>query len=140
LFIIESPRYTRFSSPPNSVNWTATYRSDSDIVLPSGKWVYYDPHVTTAYQAKNYAANKTKQVAWLISHCDSKPTNRLQYGRELQKFIGVDIYGKCGNMSCPKGHKKCRQMLDNDYKFYLAFENSNCNEYITEKFFFNGLR
>ena len=30
-------------------------------------------------------------------------------------------------------------MLDSDYKFYLAFENSNCQDYITEKFFVNGL-
>ena len=31
-------------------------------------------------------------------------------------------------------------MLDTHYKFYLAFENSNCQDYISEKFFVNGLR
>lgn len=31
-------------------------------------------------------------------------------------------------------------MLDHDYKFYLAFENSNCVDYITEKLFENALQ
>ena len=33
----------------------------------------------------------------------------------------------------------CFNVLDTDYKFYLAFENSNCIDYITEKFYVNGL-
>lgn len=35
---------------------------------------------------------------------------------------------------------KCLEMLDHEYKFYLAFENSNCKDYITEKFFATALQ
>ena len=41
---------------------------------------------------------------------------------------------------CPRAQgNKCFNMLNTDYKFYLAFENSNCRDYITEKFFVTGL-
>ena len=65
---------------------------------------------------------------------------RLAYARELGKYINVDIFGACGPNRCPRTNSnKCFQLLDEDYKFYLAFENSNCKDYITEKFFVNGL-
>lgn len=55
-------------------------------------------------------------------------------------FLKVDIYGACGNFKCSRSTSDlCFELLDNDYKFYLAFENSNCKDYITEKFFVNAL-
>ena len=65
---------------------------------------------------------------------------RLNYAKQLGKFINVDIYGACGAHRCPRtSAAKCFNLLNQDYKFYLAFENSNCKDYITEKFFVNGL-
>jgi glycoprotein 3-alpha-L-fucosyltransferase len=62
------------------------------------------------------------------------------FAHELAKYIQVDIYGACGTFKCSRTTAdKCFDILDRDYKFYLAFENSNCRDYITEKFFVNGL-
>ena len=44
--------------------------------------------------------------------------------------------GVCGSKVC--SHDQTKECIK-DYKFYLAFENSNCREYITEKFYSNGL-
>jgi hypothetical protein len=78
-------------------------------------------------------------VGWFVSNCGERNT-RQKYAQELQKYIPVDIYGKCGTKKCPRSTEtECFEMLNRDYKFYLAFENSICKDYITEKFFLNSL-
>ena len=78
-------------------------------------------------------------VAWMVSHCDA-PSGRSQYASELQKFVSVDIYGKCGTLeckcphhNCPLDDEVCVEMLERNYKFYLSFENNICKDYVTEK-------
>lgn len=137
--MLECPHHTERLQYNDLINWTATYRTDSDIVTPYEKWVYYDENKRHSGDLRrNYAANKTHLVAWFVSNCHAR-NNRLQYARELQKHISVDIYGSCGSLRCPRT-KECYRLLDTTYKFYLAFENSNCVDYITEKLFFNGLQ
>ena len=53
-------------------NWTATYRTDSTVVAPYERWQYYNENVKTIKQDKNFAANKTKQVAWFVSNCGAR--------------------------------------------------------------------
>ena len=60
----------------------------------------------------------------------------MEYVRALQKHIKVDIYGECGNLKCPRSQENnCWTKVDQLYHFYLAFENSICVDYVTEKLF-----
>ncbi|GFV00928.1 glycoprotein 3-alpha-L-fucosyltransferase A [Trichonephila clavipes] len=142
LFLLECPLHTQsFTSAAGFFNWTASYRHDSDVVAPYEKWVPY-PNLNprTEGPVRNYASGKSGKVAWFVSNCAAR-NRRLQYARELSKHITVDIIGKCGGIKkCPRSSSsRCFHMLNREYKFYLAFENSNCKDYITEKFFINGL-
>ena len=65
-------------------------RYDSTISIPYNKWVYYDPRIKQKEQNRNYAANKTKKVAWFVSNCGAL-NGRLVYAKELQKHIQVII-------------------------------------------------
>ncbi|XP_058058186.1 glycoprotein 3-alpha-L-fucosyltransferase A [Anopheles bellator] len=139
MYFLECPYHTQHVKYPDVFNWTATYRKDSDIVAPYEKWEYFDPRIRQIEQDRNYALNKTRKVAWFVSNCGAR-NGRLQYAHELQKHIAVDIYGACGTFKCSRSTaERCFEILDRDYKFYLAFENSNCKDYITEKFFVNAL-
>ncbi len=95
LFLLESPENTdSFLSPNNQINWTATYRHDSEIPTPYNKYFPYFKHDSINNKSiENYSANKTKKIAWFVSNCGAKNL-RLEYGRELQKYIQVDIYGR----------------------------------------------
>ncbi|KAK4475153.1 hypothetical protein MN116_002237 [Schistosoma mekongi] len=120
------------------INFTATYRSDATIQTVYG---YYVPknsqdNSNTRYQLpeKNYAKNKSKLIAWLVSNCFSD-SPRMLYAKLLSRYIKVDMYGACGGSSC----SDCLNMFSKHYKFYLSFENTMCKDYVTEKFFHNAL-
>ena len=78
-------------------------------------------------------------VSWFVSHCDT-PSQREKFVERMKKVVSVDIYGKCSNNT-----NASRKMLPRDtqeekdelslYKFYIAFENSLCPEYVTEKLY-----
>ena len=73
---------------------------------------------------------------WVASHCPTD-NSREKYVKLLKNYIEVDTYGDCGEKPCPNaraGHDFCFDDLSANHSFYLAFENSNCPDYITEKF------
>ena len=142
LFYLESPYNTdNLTRLDNYFNWTLTYRRDSVINTPYAKFKSYGNFSKSLKPLRNYALGKRKKVAWFVSHCKT-PGKRELYAKELQKYISVDIYGFCGEHICymESDPTKCFNILKRDYKFYLAFENSICKDYITEKFFIHSLR
>ncbi len=132
-FLRESPRYSHPRS--NQFNLTMTYRRDSDIPIPVSE-IFRKPIPDVRYDIKHPFANRTRNVAWVVSHCRTS-SKRERYARELKRHIDVDIYGDCGKKGyCPKGDKNCfMERIPSTYKFYLGFENSICQDYVTEKLF-----
>ncbi|CAG2212334.1 FUT-1 [Mytilus edulis] len=117
----------------NTIDWVISYRSDADISFPYG---VLDRIQKQTY--KNYThifLKKSKNVAWVASNCKSV-SKRYQYIKEMMKSIDIDIYGKCGKTcSSSWNSDTCFKDLSKDYKFYLAFENSICDDYVSEKAF-----
>ncbi|CAK1542550.1 unnamed protein product [Leptosia nina] len=133
-------------------NWTSTYRLDSDIPYPyiqiknyKGEVIGPKPNMKWDENAGVIDEdlffkinNKTKAVAWFVSNCKSR-SKRLSYAKELHKALygygyGVDIYGECGPHKCPRHREdSCNALLERDYFFYLSFENSFSEDYVTEK-------
>ncbi|VIO94072.1 Uncharacterized protein BM_BM4929 [Brugia malayi] len=81
--------------------------------------------------------NKTIPIAWFVSNCRTA-SQRERYVKHLKKYLTVDIFGSCGNMRCKQNDASCESQLDNVYYFYLSFENSICENYITEKLWKHG--
>jgi len=89
----ESPLHNRIDpkSVRGLINWTASYRHDSTIVFRYGKMVpsVQAPDTATSGEGRlNYAAGKTKLVAWFVSNCAAS-NQRMRYAQELSLFIQV---------------------------------------------------
>ncbi|KAA0190285.1 hypothetical protein HAZT_HAZT007439 [Hyalella azteca] len=128
----------------NVVNWTMSYRRDSDVVAPYGVVVKRTiPEIWR--RDHDYTSGKKfeKMTAWMVSHCQTH-SRRESYAAELSKYIPMDVYGSCGNKSCGLSlvHRNIGKFNSSDcdqvtgeYYFYLAFENALCADYVTEKLY-----
>ena len=139
-FVLENPLNVFMANGYADVfNWTMSYRRDSEIYTPYGKYISLKGAATKSLFTGHETTGKDKQVAWLVSNCQA--TERLHYAWELQNYINVSIYGACGDSrGCPWKRRSpvCNSLLRR-HKFYLAFENGNCPDYITEKYWENAI-
>lgn len=145
--VYDNVNYTTDPRVNNFFNWTMTYRLDSDIPWPYGwftrsnssnpllgkeQWDTFGG----GKDLKRYKTVKTRLVSWFVSKCKTQ-SRREEYTAELRKHIPVEIYGRCGDHVCKKEKEgeetgKCEKIIEESY-FYLSFENSVCQDYITEK-------
>ncbi|KAH6937921.1 hypothetical protein HPB50_005245 [Hyalomma asiaticum] len=123
----------------NTINWTMTYRRvvyDSDVLNNYGTTVKVMPSQAPSEESLKKAWKaKSKMAVWAVSSCKTSG-KREDYIEELQKYLYVDVYGKCGENVCPREKRdSCYQMFAKNYVFYLSFENCICKDYATEKLF-----
>ena len=125
----------------NLYNLSASFHHKADVRTPYG---YCHESSTTETIKSNYASDKTGLVSWFVSHCVTE-NGRQEFVIQLKKYITVDVYGGCKELGslgkqCETNYankRNCEDARDimNSHKFYLAFESTNCVDYITEKLY-----
>ncbi|KAL7073203.1 hypothetical protein ACQ4LE_007332 [Meloidogyne hapla] len=143
-FVIESPPHTWNEGryfPRNFFNITMTYRSDSDVIVPYVFESYNKEDVKngvisldeiwTEEEIDRKIAKKEKLTLQFVSNCNTN-SKREKYIEKLKKFTEITQMGGCvGKNNCGR---ECEEKLIDSHFFYLAFENSVCDEYLSEKF------
>lgn len=133
-------------------------RSTNKTVGPSSdpRWIEPPPDERFHVDYKIFTQKK-RMVAWFVSHCNTV-SKREDLARYLNNYVQVidhysfsiwlytqsifneldlqvDVYGKCGKLQCNREKGDCYEKVEQDYFFYLSFENSICKDYATEKLY-----
>ncbi len=107
------------------------YRLSSDVPM-----LYF--HTEQIAQLVNTPKEKTKSApaVYFASHNLAR-NNRYELVGELMQHMQVDSYGKSQNNCTVEIDTGRQTKLDTigSYQFYLAFENSCCIDYVSEKMF-----
>ncbi|KAM4567233.1 alpha-(1,3)-fucosyltransferase 4-like [Odontesthes bonariensis] len=135
----ESPTHTpRLWLFEGVFNLTMSYRTDSDIFLPYG---YLVPRARTAGGLQNAFARRLSRpshsnrprhrlAAWVISNWSGRQARVVLY-YQLRRYIQIDVFGLAGRL-LPRASGSVVRLAER-YMFYLALENSQHTDYITEK-------
>ncbi len=125
------PSINSFSNP--RVNFTSSFRFDSDIVYP-----YLGNRLYNAFESEEVPDEKTfnhmKLAVFINSHCVDF---RDQFVKNLMKYINIDSRGECLNNAprIPGSSPETIRRIKNQYKFYIAIENTYQQYYFSEKVF-----
>ncbi|XP_030849534.1 glycoprotein 3-alpha-L-fucosyltransferase A-like [Strongylocentrotus purpuratus] len=142
-YTLESPLNTKEHVVPptryysNTYDYIMSFRYDSDFRADYGQYLAGKPELE-ANVTRNWAKNRSRLVVWMASNCKKTTWPRQDFVNRLARYINVDMYGRCGNQTCTAGTEHCERALK-QHKFLLALENSECTDYITEKFWIQAL-
>lgn len=162
-FNLEPPHLVNCGLPPRALdglfNLTWSYRRDSDVFHPYGlpPGLGLEPLVDYRFGRLRGAAPAGKYMMWLASNCDTYRKSVVQ--QLMQLGVGIDSYGACLHnadalrIAPPNGSapvetlrpgsradfddgrtRAARLRLRAQYPFYFAFENAQCRDYVTEKY------
>ncbi|KAL2099531.1 hypothetical protein ACEWY4_003925 [Coilia grayii] len=131
---LESPENNGNQSLGGHFNYVMTYSRDADITIPYGTLV---PRKAEDCSTTNNLVpkNKTSLACWVVSNYQ-KTHKRSAVYQKLKRIIPVDVHGRAVNKRLDAD--SLLPTISRCY-FYLAFENSISRDYITEKFWYNGL-
>ena len=125
----EFPNISQFNG---FFNLSISYKQDADFKGIYSRQSGFIWKLNERFQSDfDFLKGKEKLAFAVISNCGA--ANRLEYINELKKHADVDVFGKCGK-PCPVKNEWCKEILFTKYKFYLAYENNFCKDYITENF------
>eukprot|EP01084_Bolivina_argentea_P042109 77690_1 len=136
-------------SPSNSNVWhekvlsyfniLMSYKLTADISIP---YLSLNSFKTFIFKNNIHSFKEkdtTADVLWIGSNCMAY-NGREKYLAELFKYIDIHSLGSClhlnpSNVTIPSRSNYFFDISNivSKYKFYIAFENSNCEGYITEK-------
>ncbi|XP_072355627.1 4-galactosyl-N-acetylglucosaminide 3-alpha-L-fucosyltransferase 9-like [Scyliorhinus torazame] len=123
---LESPTHSpKKTGLDHFFNLTLTYRQGSDIVVPYGSLIINK--VPLDFKLPK----KSNLVCWVVSHWNTNHA-RVKFYNEFRNYINISTYGQAFG----------ERLSDNNLmptisscKFYLSFENSVHEDYITEKLY-----
>jgi Glycosyltransferase family 10 (fucosyltransferase) C-term len=126
-------RMTESAAQRSTLNFTfdasVTYRSDSDGVFNYGLCQIR----TEPVDHQDHSLGRISPAYWIISNWHGR---RTQVYNELSELLEIDLFGGHTQnyiSDWNSGDTVEMKELARKYWFYLAFENSECDQYISEK-------
>ncbi|KAN0047739.1 hypothetical protein ACTA71_002124 [Dictyostelium dimigraforme] len=120
------------------------YNKDTHIYVPYGPIEYggSDSYAHSAIfnEIKLIPPKRNDSIVWIASNCWNEHYNRVGLMKSLMNITRIDSYGSCLNNKNFTNEDKLIKNKHNQkmavlkrYTFSIAFENSLCEDYVTEK-------